>query len=99
LFNVRFRDTRHLAEIGLQGLFYLTPVMYRIDAFKNQHRLTRLLQCNPLASFLDLLRDPILLGRVPSLSTYATAAAVVVVLMAAAIAALWVEERKLIFHL
>ncbi len=99
LFNVCFRDTRHLTEIGLQGLFYLTPVMYRIDAFQNQQRLTRLLQCNPLVSFLDLLRDPILLGRVPSLTTYATAGTVVLVLMASAIAALWVEERKLIFHL
>lgn len=99
MLSVRFRDTRHLAEIGLQGLFYLTPIMYRIDAFKNQHRLTRLLQCNPLASFLDLLRAPILLGHVPSLSAYATATTVVGILMCTAIAALWVDERKLIFHL
>lgn len=99
LLNVRFRDTRHLTEIGLQGLFYLTPIMYRIDAFQNQHRLTRLLQCNPLASFLDLLRDPILMGRIPSFSAYATATSVVLLLVVMAVAALWVEERKLIFHL
>lgn len=99
LLSVRFRDTRHLAEIGLQGLFYLTPVMYRIDAFKNKHRLTHLLQCNPLVSFLDLIRDPILLGRVPSLTTYAIAGSVVLSVAVAAIVALRIDERRLIFHL
>jgi lipopolysaccharide transport system permease protein len=99
LLSVRFRDTRHLAEIGLQGLFYLTPIMYRIESFKDKHRLTKLLQCNPLVPFLDLIRDPILLGRFPSLTTYATASAVVLVLTVAAILALKIDERRLIFHL
>jgi len=99
LLNVRFRDTRYLVEIALQGLFYLTPIMYRIDAFQHKHRLTLLLQCNPLVPFLDLIRDPILLGRVPSLTTYALAAAVVLALASIAAAALWFEERQLIFHL
>jgi len=99
LFSVRFRDTKHMAEIGLQGLFYLTPIMYRIDTFKGKYRLMALLQCNPLVSFLDLIRDPILLGQFPSLTTYATAGAVVLVLAIAATVALWIEERRLIFHL
>jgi lipopolysaccharide transport system permease protein len=99
LLSVRFRDTRHLAEIGLQGLFYLTPIMYRIESFKDKHRLTKLLQCNPLVPFLDLIRDPILLGRFPSLTTYAMASAVVLVLTVAAITALRLDERRLIFHL
>jgi lipopolysaccharide transport system permease protein len=99
LLSVRFRDTRHLTEIGLQGLFYLTPIMYRIDAFQSQHRLTLLLHCNPLVPFLDLIRDPILFGRLPALSTYASAAAVVLVAATVATAALRIEERRLIFHL
>jgi lipopolysaccharide transport system permease protein len=99
LLSVRFRDMRHLSEIGLQGLFYLTPIMYRIDVFKDKHRLTWLLHCNPLVPLLDLLRDPILLGRMPSLTTYGSAVAVVGVLAAAAMVALRIEERRLIFHL
>src|SRR5579875_801457 len=99
LLNVRFRDARYLVDIGLQGLFYLTPIMYRIDSFKNKHRLTFLLQRNPLVPILDLIRDPILLGQVPSLATYAAAVGVVLVLTVAAIVALWIEERRLIFHL
>ncbi len=99
LLSVRFRDTRHLTEIALQGMFYLTPVMYTIDTFKNQQRLTRLLHCNPLVPFLDLIREPILFGRVPSLATYALSAAVVSVSVLLAMAALRIEERRLIFHL
>ena len=99
LLSVRFRDTRHLTEIALQGLFYLTPIMFRIDTFKNQIRLTRLLKCNPLVPFLDLLREPILFGRIPNFSTYAAAATVVLLVALAAAAALRIEERRLIFHL
>jgi lipopolysaccharide transport system permease protein len=99
LLSVRFRDTRHLTEIALQGLFYLTPIMYRIDAFKNQHRLTYLLHCNPLVPFLDLLREPILFGRVPTFSAYLSAATVVLVASLLAMVALRIEERRLIFHL
>lgn len=101
LFSVRFRDAKYLVEIGLQGLFYLTPIMYRIDAdvFKGKHRLVHLLHCNPLVSFLDLIRDPILLGRVPSVATYAIASSVVLLVAASAIAALRIDERRLIFHL
>lgn len=99
LLSVRFRDTRHLAEIGLQGLFYLTPIMYRIDAFKGKHRLTHLLQCNPLVSILDLIRAPILLGSFPSLTSYTIAVSVILGLVLAAIVALWIDERRLIFHL
>jgi lipopolysaccharide transport system permease protein len=99
LLSVRFRDTRHLTEIALQGLFYLTPVMYPIETFAKQHRLTFLLKCNPLVSFLDLLREPILVGRIPTLTSYATATAVVLLLTLVAIVALWIEERKLIFYL
>ncbi|HEY7311774.1 MAG TPA: hypothetical protein VH643_20595 [Gemmataceae bacterium] len=98
LLNVRFRDTRHLAEIGLQGLFYMTPIMYS-KKFFGQRMLGQVLQYNPLVSFLDLLRDPILYGRVPSLTTYAAAGLIVVLFTAAAMVALKIEERRLIFHL
>ena len=99
LLNVRFRDTRHLAEVGLQGLFYLTPIMLDFEKEWAGRRLLIVFQCNPLAPFLKLLREPILYGAVPSLTTYAAAAAVTLVLAGAAMIALKVEERRLIFHL
>jgi lipopolysaccharide transport system permease protein len=98
LLNVRFRDTRHLAEIGLQGLFYLTPIMYPIQAMEGRF-LGKLLHYNPLTSILDLLIQPILYGRIPSLTMYAVAGLIVLSLTGAAAFALKIEERRLIFHL
>jgi lipopolysaccharide transport system permease protein len=99
LLNVRFRDTRHLAEIGLQGLFYLTPIMYPIQLMEKRFFLKKLLHYNPLTSILDLLIQPIVYGHIPSLSAYATAGLIVLCLAVAAALALTIEERRLIFHL
>jgi ABC-type polysaccharide/polyol phosphate export permease len=99
LLNVRFRDTRHLAEVGLQGLFYLTPIMLDFEREMQGRRLLIVFQCNPLAPFLRLLRDPILYGHAPSLATYALATAITLVLTGAAMLALKAEERRLIFYL
>jgi ABC-type polysaccharide/polyol phosphate export permease len=98
LLNVRFRDTRHLAEIALQGLFYMLPIMIPQESIKGR-RLEWVFRCNPLTPFLDLLRDPICYGHVPSLMTYTLAVTVVLLLCTAAIIALRVEERRLIFYL
>jgi ABC-type polysaccharide/polyol phosphate export permease len=97
LLNVRFRDTHHLAEIGLQGLFYMTPIMIPEDL--GGRRLGLVLQWNPLTAFLKLLREPILYGHVPSLTMYATAGAIVLVVVGTAMLALKTQERQLIFHL
>ena len=76
LLTVRFRDTRHLAEIGLQGLFYMLPIM--IPHREHQGAAAGVvLSLQSLSPFLDLLRDPICYGHVPSLMTYAFAATVV----------------------
>ena len=37
-FNVFFQDTQHLAEVGFQILFYLTPIIYRLQDLP-RHRL------------------------------------------------------------
>ncbi len=98
LLNVRFRDTHHLTEIGLQALFYMTPIMYP-DQMLTGRRIGVVIQCNPLVPFLNLVREPILYGHMPSLATYAVATAVVLVLAGTAMLALKFEERRLIFYL
>jgi ABC-type polysaccharide/polyol phosphate export permease len=98
LATVRFRDTRHLIEVGMQALFYLTPILYPEDMLANR-RLGHIMQLNPLMPFLNLLREPIVHGRFPSLATYAAACLIVAVLGAASSLTLVYEERRLIFHL
>jgi ABC-type polysaccharide/polyol phosphate export permease len=96
--NVFFQDTQHLCDVGFQILFYMTPVCYDADLLRGR-RLGLLVDLNPLASFLDLVRQPILQGHVPALSAYLTA--MVTAIVAAGCAA-WTLSRKqhtLIFHL
>jgi lipopolysaccharide transport system permease protein len=97
--NVHFRDTRHITDIAMQVLFYLTPVMYPADFMRDRY-LGHLMEAyNPLMPFLRLVRDSILNNRMPPASAYAVACLVVAAAGSAAAAALWNEERKLIFHL
>jgi lipopolysaccharide transport system permease protein len=96
--NVHFQDTQHLTEVGFQILFYATPIMYRLEDLHNE-KLVRLIGLNPLSYVLNLFRDPILHGQIPSWSTYAIASALIGVTLLAAMVTLSRLQRRLIFHL
>jgi lipopolysaccharide transport system permease protein len=63
--HVHFPDTRHLLEISLQVLFYLTPIIYRPDTLAGRGRLLRVLELNPLTWVLEIIRRPIVEGQLP----------------------------------
>lgn len=102
LATVRFRDVKHISEVGFQGLFYLTTVMYppeRVAQMMERRTLGWIFALNPLVPFLDLVRLPVAMGAVPSLGTYLTASLITLVTAGAAVLALKSDERKVIFHL
>jgi ABC-type polysaccharide/polyol phosphate export permease len=73
-FTVFFRDVRHLAEVLLQMLLYLSPVFYDLQMLGQRSdwwfRAFRLfLRLNPLSYLLPLVRDPVYYGRLPSLAS------------------------------
>jgi ABC-type polysaccharide/polyol phosphate export permease len=96
--NVIFQDTQHLTEVLFQILFYLTPVMYPSKLLA-ERRMDWLVRYNPLASFLELVRVPILEGQLPPWSAFATALGTVLVLLTAGTIAVSRLERRLIFYL
>jgi ABC-type polysaccharide/polyol phosphate export permease len=96
--NVYFQDTQHLCEVGFQILFYATPVMYPASMLRDNH-LSWLVTYNPLVALLELIRQPILEGRVPELATFAAATATVLVTATTAGLMLIRLQRRLIFHL
>jgi ABC-type polysaccharide/polyol phosphate export permease len=96
--NVHFRDAQHLCEIGLQMLFYATPVMYQAQMLRDNH-MGWMVNWNPLVAFLALVREPILEGRLPALETFAVAGATVLATLAAAGFTLARLQKRLIFHL
>ena len=79
--TVFFRDVRHLTEVLLQILFYLSPVLYdagQIDRVASKAWWAPLfrgvLQINPLTYLLPLVRDPVYRGELPPLETIGLAA-------------------------
>jgi ABC-type polysaccharide/polyol phosphate export permease len=97
--NVLFQDCQHLIEVLLQILFYLTPIMYDPNKLHLGRFLLRIVNLNPLAIMLKMLRQPILDGQLPSLGTYALGASVAILAVAAAVLTLMRFERRMIFYL
>jgi ABC-type polysaccharide/polyol phosphate export permease len=96
--NVFFADVKHILEIVLQVLFYATPVIYKRDMLRDRG-MGWLADYNPLVPILELFRDPIVEGRLPSGDALALSAAVVAGTTVVAVLVLARVERKLIFHL
>lgn len=98
LANIHFRDTRHLCEIGFQILFYLTPIMYP-SSLLMERGLGWLVRLNPVVPFLDLIRIPMLEGRVADPLTWGLALGISALFSLAAGLALRAREDKVILHL
>jgi ABC-type polysaccharide/polyol phosphate export permease len=98
LATVHFHDTQHLLEIALQIMFYATPIMYP-SSMLEQRGLGFLVKVNPMLPFLDLIRVPILEGRVPSMHTMGLAT--IVTTFTAIFASVLLNRlgKRLIFHL
>src|SRR5262249_9617847 len=96
--NVMFQDTQHLMEIGFQILFYATPIMYYPDLLAKS-KIGWVLNYNPIIPVLQLIREPILNGKVPTFETYGTATLIVFLIVCAAGITLARLQRRLIFHL
>src|SRR5262249_37059443 len=84
-FTVFFRDVRHLTEVLLQMLLYLSPVLYDLQILGQRSEwwfraFRPFLRSNPpssppppLSYLPPLLRDPVYYGRLPSLPVFGIA--------------------------
>ena len=93
-----FPDMHHLIEIGMQILFYATPIIYPPSILRDRG-LGWLMDLNPLASLVEIVREP-LLGRGLA-EPWAYAVALSLIGVTAALAGLTLNrlERKVIFQL
>jgi ABC-2 type transport system permease protein len=62
--SVFFADLREMVQAGLPALMYLTPILYPITIIPDQWRPWFAL--NPLTYVLEIVRDPIYYGILPS---------------------------------
>lgn len=62
--HVWMRDTQYFLKVGLQLLFFLTPVFYEAQTIPEQYR--HLFTLNPLATLVNGYRDVLVRGVLPS---------------------------------
>jgi ABC-type polysaccharide/polyol phosphate export permease len=96
--NVAFRDTQHILEVVFQILFYLTPIIYPPEVLTST-RIGWVLSYNPVAPFLDLVREPLVEGRPAALAAYGAAAAITLAVGLAAAATLGYQQRRVVLYL
>lgn len=96
--TAHFPDVQHLAEVGLQILFYGTPIIYPPE-FLRDKGLGWIIDFNPMAAFVEGLRAPLLDGQIPSMEAMGVMGLSTVLLAAAATRVLVKMEPRIIFHL
>ena len=69
-FTVFFRDVKHLAEVVLQMLMYLSPIFYDLSAMGDNkswwfHLFKTFLALNPMTYLIALIREPVYYARLP----------------------------------
>lgn len=77
LLNIRFRDVQYLVGIGMQVLFYTTPIVYTLEVVPPSVR--NLIRLNPLTTFVDAMRDAVYDLGVPSVTNWAVMGVLAVV--------------------
>jgi ABC-type polysaccharide/polyol phosphate export permease len=92
-----FPDIEHLSDVGLQILFYGTPIIYPLDAILG--KLGWVIQCNPLTTFVELLRAPLLRGEFPSVSLFGAGMIFTAAFAGMAMLTIARFEKKIIFQL
>ena len=76
----------------MQILFYVTPIMYPTDRLADRPRLAWFVNLNPFAVLLELVRQPLLDGELPSLR--AVSLGVLTGLVAVGVAALVLRSSR-----
>lgn len=95
--TVFFRDLQHIILIAMQGLFFLTPILYKNDALAG--KIGWLVGLNPVVPFIELFRAPLSLASLPSLGVIFQA---MVLSLSAMVIGLFIflrQEKKIVFRL
>lgn len=97
--NARFRDIAHMASVGMQVLFYVTPVIFPAELLRRRADLSFVVNLNPMFHLLEVVRRPLLGGVAADGASYAAAAIVLVVLTAVAAIVIATNQRRIVYSL
>ena len=93
--NVFFEDTLHLSEVGLQALYFMSPVLYGRDMLPAW--LVNILSINPLFTQIEFFRGAFFAGELPSLATYSMNLGVSALILAVCLWIFCKSEKKFLY--
>ncbi len=97
--NARFRDVAHMVTVGMQVLFYVTPVIFPADLLRHRRNVALVIELNPMYHLIEVVRHPLLTGGPADVQSYAAVGIVLTVLLIGAIAVIAVYQRRIVFAL
>lgn len=74
VFNVYYRDVGYLVSIGMQVLFYATPIIYPLSLLDKHPAVRDLVSLNPLTQLVELCRDAFYNLTWPSFASFSLTA-------------------------
>jgi len=96
--NVNFRDYQPLQSLIFQGLFYVTPIIYKTDMLK-ERGFEFVYKLNPFYYVIEVIRKPMLGEALPSINTYLISFSIAIVLFYISVKMVNKEKRILAFKL
>lgn len=98
--EVFFKDIEYLYEVFCMLLFYMTPIIYTLDALHIQSKIVKMaLMANPLYSIIEMFRDCVLFGEMinPNHLLYSLGFSVLTVIIG--LWAFYKKQDKFILHI
>lgn len=98
--NVFFKDIEYIYEVFCMLLFYMTPIIYTLDALHIESKIVKMaLMANPLYSIIEMFRDCVLFGEMinPNHLLYSLGFSVLTVIIG--LWAFYKKQDKFILHI
>ncbi|EOC1348779.1 ABC transporter permease [Cronobacter turicensis] len=95
--SVFLRDMQYLIGVILQALYFMTPIIYPVDAVPEQYKWV--FSWNPMFYFVDLFRDPIYNSQFPNSESIKLCLIFSIVIFIFGLYVFKVNDKKIIFRL
>jgi ABC-type polysaccharide/polyol phosphate export permease len=95
--TVFFRDLQHVILIAMQGLFFLSPVLYKHGALTG--KAAWIVGLNPVVPFIEIFRSPLYLAELPNSIVILKALLISVSALTIGFFVLLRQEKNIVFRL
>ena len=94
---VYFRDMFHLYSVLLTALNYLTPLFYPKEIVPEKYMF--LINMNPMVYFVDLFRDMVYYGKMPTLNEHLNCIFIIIISLFIGVVVFNMNKKKFILHI